>query len=72
MDNVVAMGLRSAVVMCQRVTLGISSICAKAEFSYCNYLDDFVSAESQVKANEAVTYLHGTLNNARLVEVCDK
>ena len=54
---VLALGLRSVALSCQRVTSGISFICATNGFTLLNYLDDLIGIESQDNAWQAFDYL---------------
>lgn len=67
-DRVLAMGLRSAAQMCQRVTSAIGFIFKKRGFDVINYLDDFGGAETPGKANEAFEVLGSIIQSAGLEE----
>ena len=60
-DTVLAMGLRSAAYICQRLTNGISFICKNEGHEIVNYLDDFCGVERPENAEESFVYLKDLL-----------
>jgi len=60
-DTVLAMGLRSAAYICQRLTNGISYICKMEGHELVNYLDDFCGADEAVRAEISFEYLRNLL-----------
>ncbi len=71
-DRVLAMGLRSAAMMCQRVTSGIAYLQKQDGYELVNFLDDFGGCETQEKAQEASDNLGAILKDAGLEEAKDK
>ena len=60
-DTVLAMGLRSAAYICQRLTNSVSHICHQNGFDVINYLDDFCGVETPEDAERAFVYLRHLL-----------
>jgi len=60
-DRVLPMGLRSAALICQRLTNAIAFIYNKWGWDVINYLDDFGGAEVWEKAEEAFDVLRNLL-----------
>jgi hypothetical protein len=63
-DRVLAMGLRSAAIMCQRLTDAISYLMKKRNYSVVNYLDDFGGCDSVDRAWDAYETLGHILEDA--------
>jgi len=61
-DTVLAMGLRSAAYICQRLTNSVAYICKKDGFEIVNYLDDFCGVEKREDATRAYSYLGSLLD----------
>ena len=53
-DIALPMGLRSAAMVCQRITNAVSYICEQHGFDVHNYLDDFQGVETPDNADRAV------------------
>ena len=60
-DVVLPMGLRSAVMACQRITSGISYVCSQQGLDVLNYLDDFQAVEVPDDAVTAFCFLQSSL-----------
>ena len=60
-DVVLPMGLRSAAMVCQRITSTISYICSQPGFDVLNYLDDFQGVEVPDQATAALRFLQSLL-----------
>lgn len=71
-DNVLAMGLRSAAMMCQRMTAGIVHMCSQDGLLICNYIDDFAGAEIPESACAAYEGLGDILISSGLQEAPEK
>ena len=71
-DTVLAMGLRSAAYICQRLTNGVAYICKKEGFQIVNYLDDFCGVERPDNAENAFLYLGNLLNYLGIEEAKNK
>lgn len=71
-DRVLAMGLRSAAMMCQRTTSAIRYLHLKAGFDVEVYLDDFGGCEKEDQAPAAYFALGKLLEDAGLEESKDK
>lgn len=67
-DTVLPFGLRSAAMMCQRVTSGVAFICLEHDFHVLNYLDDFAGVEVSDRANQAFEFLGSILASLGLGE----
>jgi len=71
-DTVLAMGLRSAAYICQRLTNSISFIYRKQGFGIVNYLDDFCGVEKESRVGEAFTHLGKLLDVLGVQEATNK
>ena len=71
-DRVLAMGLRSATMMCQHVTSAVSYIQANKGFEVVNYVDDFGGCEKPERAWEAFMSLGDSLEHLGLEEATEK
>jgi hypothetical protein len=71
-DRVLPMALRSAAHICQRLTNAVTFIYSKGGWIAVNYLDDFGSAETWDKAEEAFTELGRVIKACGLEESPDK
>jgi hypothetical protein len=71
-DTVLAMGLRSAAYICQRLTNAIAFIYGKKGYDIVNYLDDFCGVEKASRAAEAFTYLGTLLDMLGVQEATNK
>lgn len=71
-DRVLPFGLRSAAMICQRVTSAISHIVSCQGFTVINYLDDFGGAERPERAHSAFDCLGHVLGELGVVESLDK
>ena len=71
-DRVLPMGLRSAALICQRLTSAVNYIFSLEGGSSENYLDDFGAAESWDLANEMFQKLREILKLCGLEEAFDK
>jgi len=71
-DTVLAMGLRSAAYICQRLTNSVSYMCVQDGFDIINYLDDFCGVERPDKANVAFRYLSNLLLTLGIEEAQNK
>lgn len=72
LDTVLAMGLRSAAYICQRLTNAIAFIYRKKGYAIVNYLDDFCGVEKASGAGEAFTYLGTLLASLGVQEATNK
>lgn len=72
MDTVLAMGLRSACMCCQRTTDAVSYIFRSCGFELVNYMDDFAGAEDKALAIQAFELLGDILHSCGLEEAVDK
>jgi len=71
-DTVLAMGLRSAAYICQRLTNSVTFICREKGFDLVNYLDDFCGVEVPARAQEAFTQLGELLRYLGIEEAKNK
>ena len=71
-DASLIMGLRSAALLCQRVTNVISFIVKKKGVQFSNYLDDFGGAEVPEMAEQAFEMLGETIALCGLKESSHK
>ncbi len=71
-DRVLPFGLRSAAMICQRVTDAVSYIMGIKGVNIINYLDDFGGAEIPGKAHSAFDALGDTLRELGLQESLEK
>jgi len=69
-DVALAMGIRSAAHLCQRVTNAISYLCK--DFTLINYLDDLCAIAPRNKADQAYKFLTQLLNRLGLKESIGK
>ena len=71
-DTVLAMGLRSAAYICQRLTNGVAYICKNEGFEIVNYLDDFCGVEKREVADKAFAHLGQLLSYLGIEEAKNK
>jgi hypothetical protein len=67
-DRVLPMGLRSAALICQRVTNAVNHMAHKQGIDIVNYLDDFGGADNPEVADEKFKKLGGLLKQCGLEE----
>lgn len=72
LDMYLAMGLRSAAQVCQRVTTAVARIMEALGFVVANYLDDFAGCEIGLTAEEAFVCLGELLDELGLDESLKK
>lgn len=71
-DRVLAMGLRSASMCCQRITNVVSYICGKAGANVVNYADDLAGAALEEHGQTDCQYLGEVLDAGGLEEALEK
>lgn len=71
-DLVLSMGLKSAAMICQRVTNAISFIMLQLGVAILNYLDDLAGAEKRENAEFAYNCLGAVLHKCGFEEAFDK
>ncbi len=71
-DRVLPFGLRSAAMICQRVTTAVCHVVSQAGFDIINYLDDFGGAQPAENANAAFDTLGSVLYELGLQEAPEK
>jgi len=71
-DTVLAMGLRSAAYICQRLTNSVAYICREEGFELVNYLDDFCGVEVPARAQQAFRQLDELLKYLGIEEARNK
>ena len=72
LDRVLAMGLRTAGIACQRATNIIVYICKQNGVEILNYFDDLAGAETQVRAHRAFEFLGELLTKLGFAESANK
>ena len=71
-DKVLSMGLRSAALICQKVTNSINYMCQILGILIINYLDDLAGADSAESANKCYFELGKILEHCGLEEASEK